>query len=416
MKGGAPGADPRRRPMGAKRLARWKRAKGALARKSRAAKRASLGQPTLPPRPAPMPWQTSLITTLLTVAEAVKGAIGWIAFHLTPRPARILPLWSPDEFWFVGHRGAPAAEAENTFPSFERALRDGANAIETDFCWTKDGRAVVWHDWDPDETVAFARQAGAELDVLCRPVAPPSASPFRRPVDTLTLDELRTHYGYARVEEEATVPAHIPTLEEFVAWAALQGARLRGVFVDLKIPPSRLPLVAPFLGTLRAALERERPRATFVVGSPFLSVLQEVRRHAPDLDRTLDVEIKPGIPPDEDDRRYSAVRPAVRMGNSHASMGRPRFTLWGWGVYVRALRRDLTDLAIHDEARSIPHPKRLLAWTINRPREMRRLLRLGVHGLLTDAPGVLRREHARQWERQQAKEAKRAAAGKPPHA
>lgn len=396
------GEEPTRGRDDARRVARWRRAKGALTRKERAAKRAALGGPTLPPRPAPLPWQTSLVTALLTAAEAVKGAIGWIAFHLTPRPARILPLRSPDEFWVVGHRGAPALEVENTFPSFDRALADGANAIETDFCVTQDGRVVVWHDWDPDETVAFARQAGAELEVLCRPVAPPAGDPLRRPVDRLTLAELRAHYGYAQVEREATVPAHIPTLEEFVAWAGLQGERLKGVFVDLKIPPARVALVAPFLAALRAALARERPHATFVVGTPFLAVLQEVRRLAPELDRTFDVEIKPGIPPDEDDRRYSAVRPAVRMGNSHASMGRPRFTLWGWGIYFRALRRDLKDLSIHDEASSAPHPKRLLCWTINRPRELRRLLRIGVHGILTDAPALLRREHAAAWAAQAA--------------
>ena len=411
MRRGARGEEPRRRGGDARRIARWRRAKGALARKARAEAKATTGPLASPPRPAPAPWQTSLVTTLLTVAEAVKVAIGWIAFHLTPRPARILPLRSPDAFWVVGHRGAPAVEVENTLPSFDRALKDGADAIETDFCMTQDGRAVVWHDWDPDETVAFARQAGAELEVLCRPVAPPAGDPFRRPVDRLTLDELRAHYGYAKVDEEATVPAHVPTLEEFVAWAALRGERLKGVFVDLKIPPARRDLVAPFLAALRAALARERPRATFVVGTPFLAVLQEVRRHAPELDRTFDVEIKPGIPPDEEDHRYSAVAPAVRQGNSHASMGRPRFTLWGWGVYFRALRRDLKDLAIHDEATSAPHPKRLLCWTINRPRELRRLLRIGVHGILTDAPALLRREHAEAWAAQEAERTRRATAG-----
>ena len=36
--------------------------------------------------------------------------------------------------------------------------------------------------------------------------------------------------------------------------------------------------------------------------------------------------------------------------------------------------------------------KRVLCWTINRPREMRDLLNMGVHGILTDRPDVLRRE------------------------
>ena len=109
------------------------------------------------------------------------------------------------------------------------------------------------------------------------------------------------------------------------------------------------------------------------------------------------------------------MKPARRQGNTHASMGRPRFTLWGWGVFFRALRRDLKYLKIHDEEHSSPHPKRLLCWTLNRPRELRRLLRIGVHGIMTDAPATLRALHAKQWERQlrQAEmEAKKAAEGK----
>src|SRR5688572_4203370 len=59
-----------------------------------------------------------------------------------------------DTFIVIGHRGAAGLEVENTIPSFQRALDEGANAIELDFVMTKDGHVVVWHDWSPNDPIA----------------------------------------------------------------------------------------------------------------------------------------------------------------------------------------------------------------------------------------------------------------------
>ncbi|GAA6018874.1 hypothetical protein JCM11491_001708 [Sporobolomyces phaffii] len=45
-----------------------------------------------------------------------------------------------------GHRGASAAYPENTLASFEAAIRDGAEGIESDVHITKDGEIVMFHD------------------------------------------------------------------------------------------------------------------------------------------------------------------------------------------------------------------------------------------------------------------------------
>ena len=37
-------------------------------------------------------------------------------------------------FLVAGHRGSPTFEPENTLPSFERAINDGANSLEVDIC------------------------------------------------------------------------------------------------------------------------------------------------------------------------------------------------------------------------------------------------------------------------------------------
>jgi len=48
------------------------------------------------------------------------------------------------ECW--GHRGASAAYPENTLASFEAAIRDGAEGIESDVHVSRDGVLVMFHD------------------------------------------------------------------------------------------------------------------------------------------------------------------------------------------------------------------------------------------------------------------------------
>ena len=97
-------------------------------------------------------------------------------------------------FWVVGHRGSPDREVENTIPSFERALADGANGLELDLCVTADEEVVVWHDEDPREWRARFRRFGWEPVVSYRPCAPCDRRFFRR-TSELTLGEVRTHLG-----------------------------------------------------------------------------------------------------------------------------------------------------------------------------------------------------------------------------
>ena len=52
----------------------------------------------------------------------------------------------------IAHRGASAAEPENTLRAFELAIRLGAEMIELDLHATRDGRVVVIHDGDLGQT------------------------------------------------------------------------------------------------------------------------------------------------------------------------------------------------------------------------------------------------------------------------
>jgi glycerophosphoryl diester phosphodiesterase len=84
----------------------------------------------------------------------------------------------------IGHRGAAAFAPENTLPSFEHAVRVGADAVELDLHRSADGRLMVIHDpslgrltegTGPVEALAeeLARRAGYRFAEAGRPPARP---------------------------------------------------------------------------------------------------------------------------------------------------------------------------------------------------------------------------------------------------
>ncbi len=56
------------------------------------------------------------------------------------------------EFRIIAHRGANLYAPQNTLPAFEKAIELGADGLETDVHLTKDGKAVICHNYSIDET------------------------------------------------------------------------------------------------------------------------------------------------------------------------------------------------------------------------------------------------------------------------
>jgi glycerophosphoryl diester phosphodiesterase len=89
------------------------------------------------------------------ILRKIKLIPAWISefFHFCPLQRR---KKIDDRFFLViGHRGSPAREIENTIQSLNRAVNEGANALEIDLSMTKEGEVVLWHDWDPNETTSI---------------------------------------------------------------------------------------------------------------------------------------------------------------------------------------------------------------------------------------------------------------------
>jgi glycerophosphoryl diester phosphodiesterase len=297
-----------------------------------------------------------------------------------------------DTFLVIGHRGAAARAVENTIPSMEVAVdQDSANGVEIDLVMTKDGEVILWHDWDPNSPISLVREQGLEPNVKYRPVYPLPQTGMRRPANELTLAEFRTHYGYAvkdTLKAPVRVDARIPTFEEFVRWAATR-PRLRYVFLDFKAPAGDTATAGRMIDAMESTLRRIAHPFRAIYMTPADEVYDVIARHMPGSNLSFDVDLSGGAVPDPCAINSASV--AARRGRGFASTVHPfTTTLLPWTTLKRLLTCDveMRDRTNPDGSRS-PIEK-VVAATINEAEKMECLIGIGVDGLITDDPKVLR--------------------------
>jgi glycerophosphoryl diester phosphodiesterase len=291
----------------------------------------------------------------------------------------------------IAHRGGLASEhPENTMPCIRSAVEAGADGIEIDITLTADDRIILWHDYaESAGAVPIVRNLGLESTMGYRPVVPDLGHPARRPIYELYLAAVRANYGYAeRHPLEAVVGAgdrvnvEIPTLDE-VARYVKDHPSLKKVVLDVKLPPDRPDVQHRFAAELKKIAERYGLKDRLVLMHNDAGVVRTLKQ---DLGSgykiSHDVEIVSLTPSAAD---YSAVDSANRLGNTVASVGRPRIGIDGSGQYLEVLKKDRRKL---DRS---AHPQELYTWTINDELELREIMAIGVDGILTDDPKLLER-------------------------
>ncbi|WP_307803024.1 glycerophosphodiester phosphodiesterase family protein [Frigoribacterium sp. PvP032] len=229
----------------------------------------------------------------------------------------------------LAHRGLALDVPENTTASFVQAIAAGALYVETDVHATSDGVAVVSHD--PD----LSRVAGRDVQV-----------------HDLTLAEfrlVRLEGGY-----------EMPTLEE--ALAAFPETRFN---IDVKVAEA----VGPTIDAVRRAGAEHRVLLT-------------------SFDQRIRSRVLAGLPGVATSASSWGVIAVVALGALPVTALRRRLmarVLRGCGavqvperqgplrVVTRRRVRDLEAVGVETHV-----------WTVNDPVAMRRLLALGVHGLVSD--------------------------------
>jgi glycerophosphoryl diester phosphodiesterase len=287
-------------------------------------------------------------------------------------------------FLICGHRGSPVNEPENTIPSFERALREGVNSLETDLCVTKDKEVILWHDWNPDELVAIIREQGIEPEVAYKPGYPAPFSGLRNKTSELTVDEIRKNFNYVKKGESISVNAHFPTLREFIDWIKDKN-QIKYVFLDIKVPRDEKELVLVILDQLDELVKKYNPATRFIIETFYAEVLEVAKKKYPNLNYSLDVEIPPGfifLP-----RLHSTVKVASKNQNNVAIILRPRqITIASWVTFRRLIWYDVRRRKMLNKKSDANNIDFLVGCTINSKKEMECLIKSGINGIQTDYP------------------------------
>ena len=228
----------------------------------------------------------------------------------------------------IAHRGASAYVPENTLAAFALAADQGADMAELDVQATADGAVVVFHD---DTTERW--------------------NGVPRAVAACTLAELQ------RVDLRGE---RAPLLVEVCVLARERGLRLN---IELK---------AAGIGAEVVRIVREQRAGDLVLFSSFSPrALAELAAAAPSLPRAYLMGTR-------------TYRPDVRL--------RELWPLPALSALDCAAWHPSHELPLLDQI--IPHVRRrryqVNVWTVNAPSRMHELLALGVDGIITDMPDVLR--------------------------
>lgn len=291
-------------------------------------------------------------------------------------------------FLIIGHRGSPASEVENTIPSFERAFNENANALEMDICLTKDNIPIVYHDWDPGSLVSILRQKGFEPYMKYKPIHP--SDEYDKPINQLTLDEVRKNILFTKKEDgnDEIVNTTIPTLEEVFAWSAGKD-NLKYIFLDIKVPADQAKLVLIIAEKIQEFKNKYQTKFEIVHETAEPEVLAVMQKHFPLNKYLLDTDLPPGIILNP--KKHSAVNIALEKKNDFALMMRPRqVTVGSWATYRRVMNSDIKIIAKRLKKSLDNIINYLVCATISEKSEMKCLVKMGINGIMTDYPALLR--------------------------
>jgi len=242
----------------------------------------------------------------------------------------------------VGHRGAATLAPENTIRSFRAAVEVGVDLIEFDVLDLRRGPLVLAHSDHLDE-VSHGAASGN--------------------VRSMTLAALRQ------------VAPELPTLDEALAFFVEEAPGI-GLHVDLKLRTR--------LDELGAAIARHGLEARTVISGVHVASLRAVARAAPG--------VQVGITYPED--RLSISRnpylwPIVSLGltsmRASIPLRLPRLARRAGAGAVMLQHRLVTASSV-ERAHAVGLP--VLAWTVDEPADLDRVVAAGVDGVITNDPRI----------------------------
>ncbi|MBE6749024.1 MAG: glycerophosphodiester phosphodiesterase [Ruminococcaceae bacterium] len=239
----------------------------------------------------------------------------------------------------ISHRGANMVAPQNTLPAFKKSFEIGCDGVETDIHLTKDGIPVLCHNFTIDET---SDGEGAIKD--------------------MTLEELR-QYDFGSYKGEEFKGTEIPLLDDFIALCAENNVEVLNIELKSEVfgeASIELPQKTIELAKKHNMFEK------LIVSSFDPAILVVCKK--------LDPNCKTGLlySPAEKIGRRIMFRPMAFAKEIGADALHPFKMFINKGYVKKAHKMGL-----------MVNP-----WTVNKDKEIEKMISCGVDGIITDNPGL----------------------------
>ncbi|SDG49862.1 glycerophosphoryl diester phosphodiesterase [Bradyrhizobium sp. Rc2d] len=287
-------------------------------------------------------------------------------------------------FDLEAHRGGRALLPENTLPAFANALSMGVDTLELDVGVTADGEVVVSHERGLNPDLARGPD-GAYITAPGTPFVKLRLNEVR----TYDVGRIRPDSAYARQfpDQRAMPGTRIPTLSELFALVRKSGNTRVRFNIETKIDPNHPDQSLDpqaFVTRLLSLIEAEKFSDRVMIQSFDWRTLQLVQQQAPKIP-TVYLTLQRGsgqtVALDKATNWTAGFNPADHGGSL------PRTIKAAGGAVWSPYFGDVTP-ALISEARGVG--LRVVVWTVNKPEDMARMIELGVDGIISDRPDLLR--------------------------
>jgi glycerophosphoryl diester phosphodiesterase len=286
-------------------------------------------------------------------------------------------------FDLEAHRGGRGLRPENTLQSFAHGLSIGVDTLEMDMGVTKDGVVVISHErgLNPD----LAR--GPDGHYIAAGI--PYVRLTLAQVKSYDVGQIRPGSAYAaRFPDQLPVPGtRIPTLAEVIALVKRSGDRHVRLNIETKIDPTH-PDESPdpehFVAAVLAVLRAEDFTDRVMIESFDFRTLRLIQVQAPEIPTVYLTQLL------EPEANLYLDKPSPwTAGFDPGRYGRsvPRAIKAAGGKIWSPLAEDVDERSLA-EAHRLGLP--VIVWTVNDPIQMGRLIDMGVDGIISDRPDLLR--------------------------